>query len=267
MEVLLGQIEIRPGDVARNVETVAATLDRHPGAELAVFPELAICGYDVRRAAQLALTADSSALQEIRAAAAANRTAVMIGFAEQIGDHEVANAVACIDADGRWAGCYRKTNLFGEGERGAFQPGRELLVVELAGVRVAPLICFDMEFPEPARAAARAGAELLVTAAANMSPYGPDHELAAAARALDNRLPHVYVNRVGHEAGLRFVGGSTAIDRNGSPVVHLDDRPRDAVCGLDVGARLDQDVDYLQQLPADLPVRTIIAPVSEGTTT
>ena len=43
---------------------------------------------------------------------------------------------------------------------------------------VGPLICFDIEFPEPARELAAAGAELLVTASANMAPFGPDHEVA-----------------------------------------------------------------------------------------
>ena len=47
------------------------------------------------------------------------------------------------------------------------------------------------------RALALAGAELLVTASANMEPFGPDHEIATRARALENRLPHVYVNAIG----------------------------------------------------------------------
>ena len=41
-----------------------------------------------------------------------------------------------------------------------------------------------------------------------MEPFYADHLIARQARALDNRLPHLYVNRCGGEAGLEFVGGS-----------------------------------------------------------
>jgi predicted amidohydrolase len=73
-----------------------------------------------------------------------------------------------------------------------------------------------MEFPEHARTLARAGAELLLTASANMEPYYIDHQIASQARALDNRLPHLYCNHVGEEAGLRFVGGSRVVRADGN---------------------------------------------------
>jgi predicted amidohydrolase len=52
------------------------------------------------------------------------------------------------------AGVYRKTHLFGE-ERERFVPGDSLAPVELAGRRLGPMICFDVEFPEVARTLAR----------------------------------------------------------------------------------------------------------------
>src|SRR5947209_1236399 len=80
------------------------------------------------------------------------------------------------------AGLCGKTRLFGA-ERDGFQPGAALRIVRLAGVAVAPLICFDAEFPEPVRALAAGGAELLVTASANMGPFAAEHEVATRARA------------------------------------------------------------------------------------
>ena len=146
----------------------------------------------------------------VAAAAAAAGTAVVIGFAERNEDGSCSNSVACIDRDGTLAGVYRKTQLYA-GERKVFRPGRELRIVRLAGVAVAPLICFDVEFPEPVRALALAGAELLVTASANMEPFAADHELATRARALENRLPHLYANAVGTIGRLSFVGLSRSV--------------------------------------------------------
>ena len=63
------------------------------------------------------------------------------------------------------------------------------------------MICFDVEFPEVARSLAKAGANLLVTVSANMDPFGRDHDVFATARALENGVPHLYVNQVGRGRG------------------------------------------------------------------
>ena len=130
----------------------------------------------------------------------------------------VANAALCIDENGAVAGCYRKVHLFGAEPR-FFQAGDRYLVTRVAGVRVAPLICYDIEFPEPARAVVTAGAELLVTISANIDPYADDHALFLRGRALENRVPHVYVNLVGSESRLVFCGASGVADASGRLVV------------------------------------------------
>ncbi|HEY4279396.1 MAG TPA: nitrilase-related carbon-nitrogen hydrolase, partial [Conexibacter sp.] len=222
-----------------------------------VFPELFLSGYEPDRAQQLALAPGDEPLRVIAEAARQHGIAVLVGFVERVAPDVVANAVACFDADGEWRGSYRKTHLFGEHERAAFAPGDALFLPKLAGLRVGPLVCFDVEFPEPARALASAGAELLVTVAANMEPYGPDHALAARARALDNRLPHIYVNRVGEQSGLRFVGGSAAIAAGGAPLAQLGDGEAVATVELPVGAAAPADVDYLAHVRVGLPVHAV----------
>jgi predicted amidohydrolase len=254
VRALLAQLEPEPGACAANAHAAAAALDAAPRTELAVFPETFLAGYDVARAPELAVHPCGPELAVVRAAAALNRTAVVIGFVERIDAQRIANAAACIDVDGGLAAVYRKTHLFGALERATFTPGDALLVVTLAGRRLAPLVCFDLEFPEPARAARRAGAELLVTVAANMHPYGPDHALFARTRALENGLGHVYVNRSGHEAGLDFVGESLAVDGRGKVHARLGGEPEARECELPERGKRNDDVDYLQHLRADLPV-------------
>ena len=193
---LLAQLESVPRDPPANAARAAEALAAHPEADIAVFPELFLGAYDLRALDETARPVECDELATVAAAAAAAGTAVVIGFAERNDDGSCYNSVACIDRDGSLAGVYRKTQLYA-GERKVFRPGRELRLVRLAGVAVAPLICFDVEFPEPVRALALAGAELLVTASANMEPFGPDHEIATRARALENRLPHLYANAIG----------------------------------------------------------------------
>jgi predicted amidohydrolase len=261
MLALLAQLAPQPRDPDANAARVARALHEHPDVELAVFPELYLGGYTLRRLDELALGPGATPLATVATAAAATRTAVVVGFAERLADG-VANAAACFDADGSLAGVYRKTHLFGA-EAEAFTAGDEQLVVPLAGVLVAPLICFDIEFPEPARAAARAGAELLVTPSANMAPYWADHELASRARALDNRLAHLYANRVGGEGPHRFVGGSRAVGADGRVLIEASQEHEELlVASLGRPEAPDPAVDYLRQARGELPVRAPAVPSS-----
>jgi predicted amidohydrolase len=252
---LLAQLDSTPGEPSRNLEALRAALQAHPDVDIAVFPELFLCGYEPARADELAASRHGKLIQGVQQAAREAATAVMVGFAERTGEGTVANAAACVDGDGVLAGVYRKTHLFAGGERQAFEQGDALLLVSLAGVQVAPMICFDMEFPEPARALCKQGADVLVTMSANMAPYACDHDLAARARALENRRAHLYVNRVGSCHGLEFVGGSCAIDSAGRITAGAGADELLLEVDVPLASAEDSDVEYLQHMRGELPVR------------
>jgi predicted amidohydrolase len=252
MRALLAQLPSVLRDPAANARRAVQALAAHSEVTIAVFPELFLSAYDLRSLVQTARRPDCGELAEIAEAAAQYETAVVVGFAELNTDGGFSNSVACIDRDGTLAGVYRKTQLYAD-ERKVFTPGRELTLVCLAGLIVGPLICFDIEFPEPARVLAVAGAELLVTVSANMDPYEADHELASRARALDNRIPHLYVNGVGVVGPLRLCGASRSIGPDGAVLASAGGAETLLVAPIGVAAHND-DVDYLRRLPEHLPV-------------
>jgi len=91
--------------------------------------------------------------------------------------------------------------------------------------------------------------------AANMDPYWADHELATRARALENRVPHLYVNRVGSESGCDFVGGSRSIGPDGSVLAEAAaPTERLLVVPVAVGRDVDDRIDYLRHARGELPV-------------
>lgn len=263
MEALLCQLGSRIGDPASNAARAADAILAHPEADLAVFPELYLGGYSYRDVEGVARTVEDEEVLTVRRAAAETGTATVLGFAERT-PQGVANSAALIDTDGSVAAVYRKTQLFG-GECDVFVAGEELVVVPLAGRLVAPLVCFDIEFPEPARAAALAGAELLVTASANMEPFYVDHEIASKARAVENRLPHVYANAVGTSDDLVFVGGSRAVSPLGNVVAEAS-RDREELVVVTVPDRtgVDERVDYLTVLQPAPPVNVLYRAPSRG---
>jgi predicted amidohydrolase len=252
MLALLAQLEPSGTPDANADRAVELIRSRGSAVDLVAFPELYLTGYDLGRVSSVAIELDSAPLAAIAEAAAGSATAVAVGLAERRG-RAVANTVALIDEHGSMVAAYRKTHLFGD-EEAVFESGDELIVAELAGVRIGALICFDMEFPEPARELARAGAEVLLTVSANMEPFYRDHLIASQARALDNRLPHLYVNRCGSEAGLRFVGGSRVLRPDGSIAAQADEDGEGLLeAGVDRPS-IDDRVDYLAHLRDDLRV-------------
>lgn len=264
LHALLAQTACGSGEIEPNLRRLQDLLGEHPHVQLALFPELFLQGCCPGPAAERAIAIDEQPLAIVRATARRCQTAVIVGFAERRADGALANSVACIDTDGSLAGVHRKTQLFGAAERAVFRAGEQLHLVSLAGWAIAPLICFEVEFPEHARALARAGADLLVTVAANMEPYGAEQELACRARALDNRRPHLYVNGVGACAGMRFPGGSCAIDRDGRPILSAGEQEQMLEVEVEKGwPRAGSDVDYLQRVRSRLPVMAGITEMEE----
>jgi predicted amidohydrolase len=246
---LLAQLPPAADSPIANAARAAHAIGEHPEADLAVFPELFVSGYRLDHLDEVAVDPDGPELGFLAKAAAETGTAAIAGFVERSASCFY-NSVACFDEEGSLAGVYRKVKLFG-GEADAFLPGRRMLLVELAGRIVAPMVCFDMEFPELARAAALAGADLFVTVAANMDPFGREHRVHALARALENRVPHLYVNRVGQESGFAFTGESCSIDADGVVLAQADGREeRFLLTEVGPAGATDARVEYLAFEPS-----------------
>ncbi len=254
VRIALAQLSPRLRESEANIETVRRVVAQHPDADLIAFPELFLSGYTVTGIDDLAVRPDGPELESLADVAREHATALIVGAAERVSEG-VANSAVCVGERGDLVAVYRKVQLYGGDESDAFVAGNELLVVELCGAKVGLMICFDVEFPEVARALTRAGAELLVTISANMEPFGNDHAVFASARALENGLPHAYVNQVGPgEKGLVFTGGSTIVSPDGE--VHAQ---ADSVGETVLNARLslpmksDAREDYLSQLRSPMP--------------
>jgi (R)-amidase len=265
MRVLLAQTASNADGVQRNLRRLQDLLSEHRQVQLAIFPELFLQGCCPARAAEQPIAIDGEPIAIAMSAAQRWRTAVIFGFAELLSDGAIANSAACIDGDGSLAGVHRKTQLFGELERALFRAGSDLHLVSLAGWAVAPLICFEAEFPEHARALAHAGAEMLVTVAANMEPYGAEQGLACRARALENRRPHLYVNAVGDCGETKLPGESCAIDRDGRAIASVEGEEQALEASIERGwSGTGSDVDYLQRVRSRLPVMTGIIQTGES---
>jgi predicted amidohydrolase len=243
----LAQLAPQVRDVSANLSRVQTVVDASEDTDLVMFPELFLSGYELGDAQAVCIDVDGPEVGVLREAARDNDTAIVVGAAERVANG-VANSALCISRRGELAGVYRKTHLFGA-EAGSYVPGDELLTVELDGRTLGVMICFDVEFPEVARTLALRGADLLVTISANPEAFRRDHEIFVPARALENGVPHLYVNRVGSQEGISFGGASMAIDPEG--IVLSEAGPEDEeLLHAEIGdaGRRDERTRYLKLL-------------------
>ncbi|MGN7968333.1 carbon-nitrogen hydrolase family protein [Microbacterium sp. 22296] len=200
-----------PGDVPGNVARVARLLaEAHDGgADVALFPEAVITGYDGHVfAGRLPNLADSSWLTPLRTVVDRTGIAAVVNTAlQREGSRSLTTLLLVpgyepVDA-------YDKQHLY-EDERPIFTPGVSGTTITVKGMRIALSVCYDANFPEHAAAAARAGAHVY----ANSGAYFPGGEhrrdLHYAARALDNGMYVAFSGLVGAPHG--FIGGSTVFD-------------------------------------------------------
>ena len=108
-----------------------------------------------------------------------------------------------------------------------------------AGFTVAPLICYDLRFPEPFREAVRLGGEVLVVIANWPSARAEHWTALLAARAIENQAYVVGVNRVGRDPNGAYPGLSTMIDPKGRTIISANGQPTVLHADLDRQTLLD----------------------------
>src|SRR5215212_1510975 len=220
MRFALAQINTVVGDLDGNRERILGRLDeaRGAGADLVLFPELAVTGYPPEelllrpgfiRAAERALTSIAEGTQGVVA---------LVGLPHFDGDLYNACAVC---SDGEVKAIVRKRFLPNYGvfdEDRYFAPGRDVVLLRLGDCLIGPTICEDMWQPgPPATDLALAGAELLVNISASPFQIGKDRdrEEMLVQRARDNLSFVAFCNAVGGQDELIFDGHSLVLDDEG----------------------------------------------------
>lgn len=201
-----------PGDVVGNLllakKAITEAKDAHPDLRWVVLPELFTSGYsNLASAHRYAEDAEwGTSARFFTSLARDLGLYVAYGFPERRPGTAggVFGSANLVGPEGVVL-TYRKRHLVRTTvEHDIFVPGIELPVAEAGGVRVALMICWDLGFPEVAREAALAGADLILAPAGWRSPWGLQYELSCSARALDNGLYLASANQLGVYPEARF---------------------------------------------------------------
>ena len=225
LRLALAQFDFPVGDVAGNEARIAAMIaearDEY-GAELVLFPELALSGYPPEDLLlRPRFLADCEAAMRRIAAATQGGIVAVVGWPQSAGS--VVYNAASVLRDGAVEQTYRKRELpnyavFDERRYFDVDPDRDDCVFEVKGTPVGLVICEDLWFAEPVASTVAKGAQLLLVP--NASPFERDkhaqRDALLAQRVAETGAAIAYLNLVGGQDALVFDGASVVADGDGS---------------------------------------------------
>jgi predicted amidohydrolase len=227
---VLAQIKPKLGCVADNLATVKGEIAKakEAGADLIVFPELALSGYFLKDLVpEVALRIDSpeiSALVEL-----STGISIAIGFVEETDDYHFFNSALYLE-DGKIRHLHRKVYLPTYGlfdEQRYLARGESFRAFDTKFGRFGMLICEDMWHLSASYILAMDGATTLICLSSSPA-RGIDGDSLGSASAWQKLVSTtamflncrvLYSNRVGFEDGVNFWGGSEYIAPSGESIV------------------------------------------------
>lgn len=215
------QMDCITRDKEKNLSKALNYLDKLGGkADIACFPELFTTGYNLDLISgdlhKLAEPIPGETTDLLGHRAAKLRLAILGTIIEQEGK-TLYDTTFIIDKHGKLIGKYRKSHLYPK-EHQYFKAGGELPIFQLDGIKVGVAVCFEHAFPQIFTTLALKGAQVIFIPSA--VPVGYDYllDLRTRARAQDNQLFVVAVNRVGREEGVKYCGRSLVVNPRGEVI-------------------------------------------------
>ncbi len=208
MKVAIAQILRNPNALEENMQAHvrASTQAGEQAADVILFPELSLTGYNLKDAKSQAFTLDDNKLRPLQTIADKYDLTIVAGAPVQYGERLLlASIIICPNQP---VSCYAKQYLHGE-EQKYFDTASDLNpTVTIGNEKVAFAICADINYPAHAHAAYKSGATSYLA-----SIYFESYEMDKAHRLLtahakDNRLKVVMANFVGEAKG-QTAGGKS----------------------------------------------------------
>jgi omega-amidase len=220
LSISLAQMEFDFGKVnsnlARAKRWVIEASER--GSDLILLPELWASGYDLENWRRYATPLDGGIFAELSHLANEFNIAIGSSLLEEC-DGEAFNTFVLYGNDGDAWGIYRKVHRFRLLEEEKWlAAGDHLVLARTPWGDVGLSICYDLRFPELFRPYALAGARLSLIVAEWPERRIVHWSKLLQARAIENQMFIVGVNKVGKSRGVKLGGRSAVIDPWGVPI-------------------------------------------------
>jgi predicted amidohydrolase len=255
VNVALAQINCKAGDKEYNIDLIERRTEqaKEMGANLVIFPELALTGYMIRDILyELAEPIPGPSIRYLEEITEKENIYVIFGMLERSEKARAVlyNTAVLLGPDGL-IGKYRKMHLPHHSvfeEKRYFRQGYQAPMFNTAIGKLGLIVCYDVFFPEITRLLRLEDARFIICISASPVMRRKFFEVLTAARAIENTVFLAYVNHAGSENDLKFWGGSRIIAPNGDIVLQAKYNEEDLVVGK---------IDYANLAQAEVFVPTI----------
>src|SRR5579872_3920468 len=252
VRIAVTQMNCRMKDVRANLQTMrklAAPFARKH-LDFLCFPELATSGYSLNQSwRKYAETIPGNATDELGKIASELGAYVICGVDElDSGSDSIYDSAVLVDPQGKIQGTYRKVHLWDK-ERNYFSHGNDFPVFQTKFGKIGIGICYDIEFPEPARIMAAGGAQIIFFPSAEMSPMENHIGTYLKSRSAENRCFVAFSNRTGTEFHTKFFGQGQIISPQCAVLSMTNAKNPVAIAEIDLKllGKLQSKFPYLEQ--------------------
>jgi len=214
--------------INKNIKTICDYTDRaafsFPGVDLIVFPEYSTQGFSYKYIThcEYATTIPGPESEIFQTKAKEHGVWLCVHLVEKHADEKrfPYNSMILINDKGKVVLKYRKINPWVPKE--PWTPGSEVPVCEgPKGSRIAIILCYDGDHPEPAREARWKGANVILRPSKYMYPWENMFEITNRCRAVENLVYVVATNVVGEDQSFSYFGRSMAVDFHGEIITQM----------------------------------------------
>jgi predicted amidohydrolase len=221
MKLCVAQTRPVKGDIPANIERHIALIEFARGADVIIFPELSLTGYEPTLAKELAIEPDDSRLDEFQAIS--DSSAVTLGVGAPTRSTSGPRITMFLFQPRKPRLTYSKRYLHPD-EEPFFVAGQQIMTLNVNRAVIAPAICYELSVREHSENAARSGASVYMAS------------VAKTAKGLDAAIPaltgiaHQYsmtvlmANSVGECDGCECAGKTSAWNNKALLVGQLNDR-------------------------------------------
>lgn len=256
MKVALVQMKVveknKEENVAHGLEMLRM-IDRE--VDVAILPEMWTTGYSIGKLSEQAEKIDGSVAKSVAQIAQEKNMYIVAGSMATEIDGKFYNTTLVFTPTGELLDSYNKVHLFSLfNEQDIVSAGDVRKVVDIAQVPSGLAICYDLRFPEFARAMALDGAKILYLPAEWPSVRGYAWELLNKASAALNQMFVCAVNCAGEFKGQSFYGHSMVVSPMGKVIAMAGDQEEIMYVEFDVSAvdKARADMSMLQDLRWDV---------------
>ena len=194
-------------------------------------------GYDWAKADKIA-DVDGAKTRQLLSSMARKNGVTIVGGSVLYRDSQTGqtfNTMFVMNDQGEEIVRYDKVHLFRLMEEDKYlSAGNSIQTFDMQGTTVGVMICYDLRFPQLARKLVYMGANVLINVAQWPTPRVAHWQTLLRARAVENQVFIIGVNRVGESLGTPFPGSSMVIDPFGEALLTGDEKERIYVVDLDL---------------------------------